>query len=125
MKLRQLHELNELERMTLINMSYSRLDTYDMCPSKYFYTYIQKEDRVFGAAASLGNVIHGVLEDTVGEPLVYDEMLNRMEHHRKIYDPDLQIGEDLLLAGKEMIGEFVDRHEDDEFDVIGKRNLSN
>ena len=120
MKLRQLHELDDLEKMALINMSYSRLDTYEMCPSKYFYTYIQKEDRVFGAAASLGNVIHGVLEDTVGEPLVYEEMLTRMEHHRAIYDPDLQIGDELLLAGKEMIGEFVDRHEDEEFDVIGK-----
>lgn len=120
MKLRTLDELDELEKLALINMSYSRLDTYEMCPSKYYFTYIQKEERVFGAAASLGNVIHGVLEDTVGDTLKYDHMLQRMEHHREIYDPDRLIDEGLLSAGRQMIGEFVDRHEYEEFDVIGK-----
>lgn len=120
MKLRQLHELDELEKMALINMSYSRLDTYDMCPSKYFYTYIQKEERIFGAAASLGNIIHGVLEDTVGAPLVYEDMVARMQDHRKTYDPAGQIDDKLMSAGREMLGEFVDRHEHEEFDVIGK-----
>jgi len=119
-KLRTYENLDELEKMALVNMSYSRLDTYEMCPSKYFFTYILKEDRMFGAAASLGNVIHGVLEDTVGEPLKYEHMIERMEHHRGVYDPDGLIDETLLSAGKEMIGEFVDRHAEEKFDIIGK-----
>lgn len=125
MKLQTLDDLDELEKMALINMSYSRLDSYDMCPSKYWYTYIQKEDRVFGAAASLGNVIHGVLEDTVGDQLVYDDMLTRMDHHRQVYDPDELIDESLLSAGRQMIQEFIDRHEDEEFDVVGKEKEFN
>jgi len=125
MKLKTLDDLDELERLALINMSYSRLDTYEMCPSKYWFTYIQKEDRVFGPAASLGNVVHGVLEDTVGDTLVYEDMLVRMDHHLETYDPDQLIDEDLLRAGRQMIQEFVDRHEDDEFDIIGKEKEFN
>lgn len=120
MKIRQMEDLSDLERMTLIDMSYSRLDTYEMCPSKYFYTYIQKEDRVFGAAASMGNVLHEVLEDTVGDTLNYDHMIDLMHKHRDKYDPDHLIDNKLMNAGREMIGEFVDKHRDEHFDVIGK-----
>ncbi len=120
MKLQTLDDLDELDKLALINMSYSRLDSYEMCPSKYYFTYVQKEERVFGPAASLGNVVHGVLEDTVGDTLVYEDMLVRMDHHLEIYDPDKLIDEELLRAGRQMIQEFVDRHEEDEFDIIGK-----
>lgn len=125
MQLKTVDDLDELEKLALIDMSYSRLDTYEMCPSKFWFTYIQKEERVFGPAASLGNVIHSVLEDKVGGELVYEDMLVSMEHHRETFDPDQLIDEGLLGAGRQMIQEFVDRHEEEEFDVIGKEKAFN
>jgi len=119
-KLRTIDELDPLEEMALINMSYSRMDTYQMCPSKYFFTYIAKEERVFGPAASLGNVIHNVLEDTVGKELVLDEMVGLIDVHREEYDPDGLITDELIAAGIEMLGEFVDRHAGEKFEIIGK-----
>ena len=53
LSIRNLEDLTSLERLSLTDFSYSRLDTYKMCPSKYFYTYIQKEPRLFGEAAVL------------------------------------------------------------------------
>lgn len=120
MKLLTLEDLDDLERMALINISYSRLDTYEMCPSKYFYTYIKKEDRQFGPAATLGTIIHSVLEDHVGTELKYSDMLVSMDEHRKIEDPDFQIDNKLYESGKEMVYEFVERHKDESFDVVGK-----
>jgi len=120
MKLKKLEDLTELERMALINMSYSRLNTYEMCASKYYYTYIQKEERVFGPAATLGNIIHNTLEDTVGGPLTEEILFERMHHHRGVLDPEHQIDKVLMDAGREMVLEFIDRHEDEKFDILGK-----
>lgn len=115
-------DLSDLEKLALIKLSYSRLNTYDMCEAMYFYSYIQKEPQVFGPAATLGNVIHAVLEDTVGEPLVYSELKERYEYHLLQYDPDNLIEDKLREAGDIMIGEFVDRHEDEVFNVISKEH---
>ena len=52
-KIRSLDELTDLEKLSLVDFSYSRLDTYKMCPSKYFYAYIQKEPRSFNEPAVL------------------------------------------------------------------------
>ena len=52
-KIRLIDDLTDLEKLALVDFSYSRLDTYKMCPSKYFYTYIQKEPRLFNEPAVL------------------------------------------------------------------------
>lgn len=120
MKIRSKEELVPLEELALINMSYSRINSYDMCNAKYFYDYIAKEERVFGPAAVMGNVIHSVLEDHVGEELAHTEIMKSMDSHREVYDPEGQIGEDLLTAGRYMLSEFVDRHQGETFNIIGK-----
>lgn len=51
--IRAIEDLDSLERLALVDFSYSRIDTYTQCPSKYFYSYIQKEPRLFGEAATL------------------------------------------------------------------------
>ena len=51
--IRAIEDLDPLERLALVEFSYSRIDTYMQCPSKYFYSYIQKEPRLFGEAATL------------------------------------------------------------------------
>ena len=51
--IRNLEDVSDFERLSLTDFSYSRMDTYKMCPSKYFYTYIQKEPRSFNEPAVL------------------------------------------------------------------------
>lgn len=52
-KIKSFDDLDYLERLGVVDFSYSRLDTYQQCPSRYFYTYIQKEPRYFAEAAVL------------------------------------------------------------------------
>jgi len=52
-KIKSLFDLSDLERLALTDFSYSRIDTYKSCPSKYFYSYIQKEPRKPNDAALL------------------------------------------------------------------------
>jgi hypothetical protein len=48
-----LEDIDPLVRLSLTDLSYSRMDTYKMCPSKYFFSYIKKEPRQFNDAAVL------------------------------------------------------------------------
>lgn len=52
-KIKSLSDLSDLERLALTDFSYSRIDTYKLCPSKYFYSYIQREPRKPNDAALL------------------------------------------------------------------------
>lgn len=52
-KIKKIEELEPIQRLALVDFSYSRIDTYQQCPSKYFYTYIKKEPKIFGEAAVL------------------------------------------------------------------------
>jgi hypothetical protein len=51
--IKKIEDLDPLQKLSLLDFSYSRIDTYMQCPSKYFYSYIQKEPRLFGEAATL------------------------------------------------------------------------
>lgn len=117
--IRTREELSPLEELSLIDISYSRLNTLDFCSAKYFYTYVLLEERTFGAAATLGNVIHSALEETEWDkPLSLSELNTLYRERRVDYDPDRQIDDQLIDAGYRMLSEFVDRHKDDKFDVI-------
>lgn len=120
--IRRLDEVSELEKLALTDFSYSRIDTYKMCPSKYFYTYIQKEPRLFGEAAVLGNIVHSVLEDNVSstEELDYDKLQKAYEEQRVSYDPDNKIKDELIEAGNEIINEFYDQYGRTKFNVLHK-----
>jgi putative RecB family exonuclease len=116
---RRLEDLDDLERLALIEISYSRLDNYIGCPSRYFYTYIEKLDRTFGAAAALGNIVHGVLE-LIDEDLDLNEMVKLLEDQKGVYDPEQQISQQLLDAGWQMLVEYVDRHAGERPNVLGR-----
>jgi DNA helicase-2/ATP-dependent DNA helicase PcrA len=122
LKIRSLNEVSDLEKLSLTDFSYSRIDTYKMCPSKYFYTYIQKEPRLFGEAAVLGNIVHTVLEHNVSatETLDYEKLQVAYAEQRKSYDPDNKINDNLIEAGNEIISEFYDQYADTLFDVLHK-----
>lgn len=118
--IRSLDDLSEIEKLSLIDMSYSRINTYSMCPAKYFYSYVIKEPQSFSAPAVLGNIVHDVLEDHVGENLSYNDMAVTFEQYRSVYDPEGQIGPDLIDVAYVMLAEYVDRHDGDEVQVLAK-----
>jgi ATP-dependent helicase/DNAse subunit B len=122
LEIRNLEDVSDFERLSLTDFSYSRIDTYKMCPSKYFYTYIQKEPRLFGEAAVLGNIVHTVLEDNVSstETLDYDKLQKAYSEQRVSYDPDNKIKDELIEAGNEIINEFYDQYAGTKFDVLHK-----
>lgn len=121
MAVRSLEDLTEFEKLALVDMSYSRISTYDMCNLQYFYSYVLKEPSVFGAAATLGNIIHEVLEEHVGDELDLDEILKSYYGSaREKYDPEEQIPQQLINEGKTMLVNYVDLHKDSIPDVYGK-----
>jgi hypothetical protein len=52
-EIKSVEEIDYFKKLTLTEFSYSRIDTYEMCPSKYFFSYIKKEPRQFSAPAVL------------------------------------------------------------------------
>lgn len=129
MTVRLPEELTSLERLALIPVSYSRLDTYFNasfgCKAKYFYQYIAKEPRGFGAAALLGNVIHRVLENVLENEMVVDDGLSEAfatEFVLAVSDLDEtgMITEELQIVGINMLNEFVDRHKGEKLEISHK-----
>lgn len=113
-------ELTDLERLSLITLSYSRINDFEMCPAKYFYNNIIREPSLFSAPATMGTIVHSVMEDHVGGDLDVDKMLQSFDHHRQEHDPEYQVPDNLIDVGKQTITDFYDRHKDDYFDVIDK-----
>jgi ATP-dependent helicase/DNAse subunit B len=115
-------ELHPLKKLSLQDFSYSRLSTFTDCELKYFYSYILKEPREFGAPATLGNIIHQALEFTLesNEKLNLFDLLDNYKNSRPDYDPEEKIPEELIYDGEEMLKEFFDRHKDEKFDIVAK-----
>jgi ATP-dependent helicase/DNAse subunit B len=121
-KIKKIEDVSYLEKLTLVDFSYSRIDTYLYCPAKYFYSYITKEPRTFAPYAVLGNIIHSVLENVLenNKQLDIDELQKEYQSNKEIYDPDSLISNDLIGAGKVMIDEFFDLHMEKEFNIYAK-----
>jgi len=121
-EIKRIEDIDPFQKLTLTDFSYSRIDTYEMCASKYFFSYIKKEPRQFGEAAVLGNIVHAVLEDLVSdkEPLALDEMHGSYLQKISEYDPNNLISNQLLDAGTVIINDFYDANENKLFDVYEK-----
>jgi DNA helicase-2/ATP-dependent DNA helicase PcrA len=121
-KIRSIEEVSPLENISLVDFSYSRLDTYGMCPSKYFYSYIQKEPRTSNSAALLGNIVHSVLEECVDQKKELDlgQLHLEYEKQKSNYDPDSNIPNELINVGSEILTEFYDKHSEEDFSIYEK-----
>ena len=121
-QIKDLSEVDDFQKLTLTDFSYSRIDTYNTCPSKYFYSYIQKEPRVFGEAATLGNVVHAVLENHVSAEKVLDQTQLQESFEKELlsFDPDKKINEELVSVGRQILNEFYDENIESTFDVLHK-----
>lgn len=122
MTIKTLDELSEFERLSLVPISYSRLNTLDMCEAKYFFSYILREPQTFGPAATLGNILHKVLEEKLEKNQVVqkDDVKSFVgEYYRQIpnYDPESEIPETMLVDGETMLVDFLDRHHGESFDI--------
>lgn len=117
---RAYEDLTPLEKLTLINMSYSRIDTFMSCEAKYFYSYIIKERQDFGPAAAMGTAGHAVLENTDLNNLDIDEIIAELENQFTVTDPENKIDDTLRDAAKDALIEFVEKHEGDVFPTVGK-----
>jgi ATP-dependent helicase/DNAse subunit B len=121
-KVRTIKELDPLQVLSLTDFSYSRIDTYKMCPSKYFYSYVQKEPRTFNDAAVLGNIVHSVLEECLDNDKQMDVNELQGEYVKQIssYDPTGIIPDNLIQVGSEILDEFYDKHSGDTFNIYDK-----
>lgn len=121
-KIKQYDNLSDFEKLSLVDFSYSRIDTYNQCAAKYFYSYIQKEPRQFNAAATLGNIVHSVLENTLdnNKELNLQELTNEYEKNIPIWDPDNNISKELISVGFNILNEFYDTNSDVEFSIYDK-----
>ena len=121
-EVKRYEDLSYLEKMSLVDFSYSRIDTYKQCPSKYFYSYISKEPRQFAPAAVLGNIVHEVFENILDNetPLNLDSLKSEYNSTIPKYDPSNQIPTELLDAGTVIIEDFYDTHQDEEFSIYAK-----
>lgn len=115
-------KLDPLKKLSLMDLSYSRIDTYTTCPAKYFYSYITKEPRYFNEAATLGNIVHAVLEDNVEstEHVDYEKLLYSYNEKKSYYDPESIIDPQLIDVGRVILEEFYDRHSEENFNVVSK-----
>lgn len=116
------NDLSSLEKLGVVDFSYSRLDTYNQCAAKYFYSYILKEPRQFNAPAVLGNIVHSVLENILDNDKVLDigELRDEYRKNVPIWDPDNLIPPDLISVGSIIIDEFYDQHADKQFNIYEK-----
>jgi len=122
LKIKSIEELDHFQKFTLSEFSYSRIDTYEMCPSKYFFSYIKKEPRRFNAPAVLGNIVHSVLEDCISKDSDLDigQMKKLYKDNLLSYDPAGKIPKELVDVGDEIVEEFFDLNKNKKFNVYGK-----
>ena len=120
--IKNINDINDFQKLSLSEFSYSRIDTYEMCAAKYFYSYIKKEPRRFNSPAVLGNIVHEVLENTISseKPLSLSEMKEHYELSKTHFDPNSAISQDLISVGSEIIDEFYDLNQNTIFNVYGK-----
>jgi len=119
--IKSLDDIN-FKKLSLVDFSYSRIDTYNMCPAKYFYSYISKEPRQFAPAAVLGNIVHEVFENVLDneKKLDLDELKSEYVKTIPKWDSMGQIPQDLLDAGNVIIDEFYDTNVDLPLNIYAK-----
>lgn len=118
--IRDINTLNSLEKLYVVDASYSRLDMFSQCEAKYFYSYIIQEERMFAPAATVGTALHAVLEQADDFQLDLNKLHVSFEEQIFLLDPDKQIDEALLTAGREMLIDYYDRCKDDRPNIYAK-----
>lgn len=112
MMIKREEDLDPLGQLALQDFSYSRLNTFQECEARYFYSYVLREPMDFGNPALLGNIIHKALEITLedGEKINLRELLQNYQDAFGDYDPDGNIPENMINDGEEMLRQYTEDH---------------
>ncbi len=125
MEVKSINEIDDPEKLlALTPLSYSRLDSYAQCPSRYFYTYVHLAPRSFSPHAVLGNIIHTALENVLEKDIKIDELADKLTSEYQVqvqdWDPDRLIPDEMIRSGSIMLDEFIDRHSHESFSIEAK-----
>jgi len=98
----------------IIKLSASSVKTYDQCPRKYYYTYIEKAPRKQWTHFDLGNLCHKTLE--IFHQVYMQEgtkkkrsLAKLMGHSFKVARRDFpNMGDDLLSEGKALLMDYLE-----------------
>lgn len=118
--LHSLDELSDLEKLSLIPMSYSRLETFDKCEQKYFHAYVEMVKEESSPPAMAGVAVHEVLEHTDLNNMVLKDMLSDLDKAYLNLDPENTINNELKSAMRDCVIDFWSDNEDETFEIIGK-----
>lgn len=116
-------ELSPLEQLGLVELSYSRFDSFDKCEAQYYYSYLLLEPRGGGNKYSLlGNVIHSALELKLPftSESELDDLVSEFHHQIVEWDEEEQITHDLVNNGEVMLTNFWDTHRDEDVKILHK-----
>lgn len=108
-------EDKEPAKLEIIKLSASAVKTYDQCPRKYYYTYIDKQPKKQWAHFDLGNLCHKALE-VFHEIYVQEGLAKRrslaklMGHSFKVARRDFpNMDNDLVAEAKELLMGYLNR----------------
>lgn len=101
---------------TVLTLSASRVKTYQQCPRKYYYTYIEKLPRKEWDHFDLGTLAHGVLEhfhenfksDKDDSSGLKTLMKNAFQKQWKIMEKEKKLPADILLEARDLLKEYLD-----------------
>jgi len=103
----------------ILTLSPSRINTYQKCPRKYYYTYIAKLPRKDWDHFKLGTFVHGALEFFHSEYKKDDNLLN-LKHIMKesfrrqraeMGKKNILLPEKILLEARDLLAEYLNRME--------------
>jgi len=106
----------------ILTLSASRVKTYQQCPRKYYYNYIEKLPRKDWLHFDLGTLVHGVLEHFHADfRLDADKssfnlkkiMKESFKKYREHMEQNKPLNHGILVEGRDLLAEYLKRMESD------------
>jgi ATP-dependent helicase/DNAse subunit B len=105
-------------KKAILTLSASRVNTYQQCPRKYYYSYVEKLPGKEWAHFDLGTLAHGVLEyfhetfkkdgDSTGLKTL---MKSAFQKQRKEMEKEKELLPEILLEARNLLQEYLDNIE--------------
>lgn len=108
------------EKEAILTLSASRIKTYQQCPRKYYYNYIEKLPRKDWPHFDLGTLVHGVLEHFHEEFKKDGSDLNlkrimksSFKTKREEMEKEKPIADSVLLEARDLLLKYLQKMETD------------
>jgi len=103
---------------SILTLSASRVKTYQQCPRKYYYNYVEKLPRKEWAHFDLGTLVHGALEyfhkgfKKDGEDKNLKKLMKKsFKTQRKDMEKNKPLANSVLLEARDLLIEYLNRME--------------